>query len=368
MDLRCDPQAKATGTVLDARKDRGLGVVATVLLRDGTLKVGDLVLAGQVSGKVRRMMPAAGTGSVYLSEAGPALPVQVHVDVNLICVTSQSLQRDVPVQVIGLSGVPSAGDLFTVEFDDDRVQEVAASRAALALEAQRASQVAASLQTAMGQLGSSSAATKAVVKVPFVVKADDAGSLEALLAFLSSTRADGDDSYSIVDVVTAGVGEVGAADVFAATAGRASVLMYKGSLGSGVAALAKESGVKIFESAIIYELMDEVAKALQARVKTVLPGAKIGELIVKQVFTVGKSSRVAGCRLTNGVVAAEGCSVRVVRSGKSLFHGPISSLKVGKSNVGSVATPGSECGIGLKGFDEYEEGDLLEVYSKLNEL
>ncbi|MEI9940661.1 MAG: translation initiation factor IF-2 [Pseudomonadota bacterium] len=328
LDLRANPNKPMTGTVIEAELDRGRGPVATVLITDGTLNRGDVILAGGAYGKVRAMHDSAGR---LLETAGPSTPVLI----------------------IGLNDVPSAGDPVHVVKDMKKAQEIADTRKTK----ERRSLAPSTGQRAM----SLEELAKAMqeddqLELKLIIKADVQGSVEAVedaLVRLSTEKVK-------VSVVHAGAGAITEGDVNLAVAAGAIIIGFNVRPAGKSAALAQKENVEIRQYSIIYNVVDEVKAAMEGLLKPTQVERNIGKAEVRQVFKLSKAGTVAGCMVIEGLVKRSG-GVRLLREGAVLWQGKMSSLKRFKDDVRDVKE-GFDCGIALEGFNEIAVGDIIEAF------
>ncbi|HVZ48427.1 MAG TPA: translation initiation factor IF-2, partial [Gemmatimonadaceae bacterium] len=330
LDLKANPDRKATGSVVEALLDAGKGPVATVLVDNGTLRVGDDFICGLFSGRVRALLDERGKN---VKEAGPA----------------------VPVQVLGMSGVPMAGDQFLVVEDSTRAREIAQTRERLDREAKsrRTAKGAVSLEDFVAQ---SAAGEKRSLKL--LIKADQGGPAEALadaLAGLSSDEVQ-------VEVIQRAVGAVTEGDILLAKAAGAIIVGFHVRPDNKARAAAEREGVDVRLYKIIYEAVADVRAALEGMLRPEEKEVVLGEAEVRETFKVSKVGTIAGCYVRNGVINRQG-RIRVIRDNKEVFDGVIASLRRFKDDVKEVKD-GFECGIGIENFNDVKVGDTLECYRK----
>ena len=336
MNLRADFDAKASGSVIESRIDKRLGTVATVIVQKGTLKIGDIVLAGPAYGRVRKMLSDAGQD---LKEAGPSTPVQI----------------------LGLSVVPNAGDDFDVVDDESAAREVAEARIRISRQS-LASSSAATMITQASFLSGGTIDSRQIIKVPLVIKADVSGSIDALKSSLENMRESDETAICQVDIVQAGIGEVTASDVAIAAVSKAKILAFNVGVKSNVIEISKSSNVEIGFYNVVYDLLNEIEKKVKDTLAPPPPGVLIGKAEIKKSFRVGKSGKVAGCLVLNGTIKT-GSKVRIMRGNRNpIYSGVMTSLRVVKDKVEEVAE-GGECGISFEDFTDFEEGDIVECFS-----
>jgi translation initiation factor IF-2 len=328
LELKAVVDAPARGVVIEARLDKGRGPVATLLVQAGTLHRGDIVLTGAVYGRVRAMLDENGKP---VQAAGPSIPVEVQ----------------------GLSEVPSAGEDMMVIGDERKAREIALFRQGKFRDVKFAKQHAAKLDL-FGQMGEGE---KKVLTL--VIKADVQGSQEALIHAL--TRLDTEEVK--VSVVHAGVGGITESDVNLAMASRAVIIGFNTRADAAARKLAESSGIQIRYYNIIYEAVDEIKAALSGMLSPEKKESVIGMVEVRQVFRISKIGTVAGCYVLDGNVKRS-AQVRVLRDNVVIHTGEIDSLKRFKDDVREVKA-GFECGMSLKSFSDLKEGDQFEVFEVL---
>ena len=326
LELKAPVDAPAKGAVIEARLDKGRGPVATVLVQTGTLKRGDVILAGAVFGRVRAMLDEAGRP---VAEAGPSIPVEIQ----------------------GLSEVPNAGDDLMALGDERKAREIALFRQGKFRDVKLAKKQAAKLENVFEQL------KEAEVKVlPLVIKADVQGSQEALAHALPRLST----GEVKVNIVHAGVGAITESDVNLALASKAVIIGFNTRADAAARKLAESGGIDIRYYNIIYEAVDEVKAALSGMLAPEKKESVLGLVEVRQVFRISKVGTVAGCYVTEGLVRRS-AKVRLLRDNVVIHDGELDSLKRFKDDVREVKA-GFECGLSLRGFNDVNVGDQLEVY------
>jgi translation initiation factor IF-2 len=318
LGLEATPEGPASGVVIEARLDKGRGPLATVLVKDGTLRARDVVVVGDTWGKVRALLDDRGRS---IEQAGPATPVVL----------------------VGLKDLPKAGDAAYVVKDVAAAQQVALARHE---QQTPVSLVRASLTDVSKALGPRPPA------LHFVVKADTGGSVDALRSVLGGLSS----SELEVDVVHARIGAITESDVQLAAAAEATLLGFQVDVVARARTLARQLGVEIREYRLIYELADDVARQIARRLAPPTVEREIGRAEVRQVFAAG-SNRAAGSRVVAGLIR-RGARVRVERAGDVLWQGGVASLRRFREDVREVQS-GLDCGVVLAGFDQFEIGDLL---------
>jgi translation initiation factor IF-2 len=323
-----NPAGQVFGTVIEAEIDKSRGVVATLLVQNGTLRQGDVILAGETYGKIRAMFDFQGNP---IEEATPSTPVGV----------------------LGLSEVPNAGDLFTaVESERDAKAEVEARE-----EATHASQSLPRPGRSLEQLFESIKAGE-VQELRLVIKADVQGSLEPIT---SSVEALGVEDVK-VNVLHAGTGNISENDVMLAAASNAVVIGFNVVADNAAQRAAEAEGVDIRLYDVIYRLTEDVEKALKGLLEPESKRVSLGRADVRAVFHISKVGKIAGCRVMQGELRRN-AKMAVIRANQVLFEGTVSSLKHEKDDVREVRE-GAECGVGLRGFNDFEVGDTLECFTE----
>ncbi len=327
LELKANPDRNAKGNVIESGVEAG-GSVATVLVRKGTLRIGDVIICGEYYGKVRAMMNEEGQ---RLKEASPS----------------------VAVRVLGLNGVPEAGSEFSAVENEraarDLAEERADSRKKSELDGDRA-KGRTSLSDLFGRIGD---LTAKVLKV--IVKADTQGSVEAIVGALREIKS----AKVSLEVVHSAVGAVNVSDINLARGSKAVVLAFHTRVDNNAAEEAKRHAVEIRLYAIIYELVDQVRDAMAGLLDPLLKDTVIGQAEIRKVFDLSKGGRVAGCSVTTGRLVRG--KMRLRRRGNLVYEGVSLTLKRFQDEVNEVRS-GMECGVRLDGFDEYEEGDIIECY------
>jgi translation initiation factor IF-2 len=326
LELKAPKDAPAKGIVIESRLDKGKGPVATVLVNSGTLKRGDIVLAGAVFGRVRAMTDE--TGKTVVS-AGPAIPVEIQ----------------------GLSDVPLAGEDVMVLGDERKAREIALFRQGKFRDVKLAKQQAAKLENMFEQLAESE-----IKSLALIVKADVQGSYEALANALTKLST----GEVKVNIVHAAVGGITESDVNLALASKAVIIGFNTRADVAARKLAEHSGVDIRYYNIIYEAVDEIKAALSGMLAPEKKESQLGLVEVREVYKISKVGTVAGCYVLEGVVR-RGSKVRLLRDNVVVFDGELDSLKRFKDDVREVKA-GFECGLSLKNYNDIEKGDQLEVY------
>jgi translation initiation factor IF-2 len=328
LDLKANPARRASGTVIEAQLDPGKGPVATVLIQNGTLHVGEDFICGMYAGRVRALLDERGKP---VKDAGPAIPVQV----------------------LGIEKVPTAGDMLVVVEDAMDARETAQKRERLDREARnrRTSRAGVTLEDFMAQTAAGERRTLRIV-----IKADQGGPAEALadaLGQLSTSEVE-------VEVIHRGVGAVTESDILLAKASGAIIVGFHVRPDNNARAAAEREGVEIKLYRIIYEAVADVRSALEGLLRPEQREVVDGDALVRELFKVAKIGTIAGCLVRNGVINREG-RVRVVRDGTQIYDGKLGSLRRFKDDVREVRQ-GFECGIGIENFNDVKVNDIIECY------
>jgi translation initiation factor IF-2 len=330
LDLKANPNRSATGAVIEAQLDPGKGAIATILVNNGTLHVGDDFICGMYSGRVRALLDERGRN---IKDAGPAIPAQV----------------------LGIGGVPTAGDQFVVVEDAIESREIAQRRQRLDREAKsrRTAKGVVSLEDFMSQTAPGQKRTLRIV-----IKADQGGPAEALADALGQLA----HEEVSVDVIHRGVGAITESDILLARASGAIIVGFHVRPDNNARAAAEREGVEIKLYKIIYEAVEDVRAALEGMLRPEEKEVVLGEAQVRELFKVPKMGVIAGCSVRSGVINRQG-RVRVIRDGVEIYDGAIASLRRFKDDVKEVRE-GFECGIGVENFNDIKVGDVLECYRK----
>jgi translation initiation factor IF-2 len=328
LDLKTNPDRPAEGTVIEAKLDRGRGPVATVLVQRGTLRVGDIIVAGAEMGRVRALISDQGE---TVTEAGPA----------------------VPVEVLGFNGPPEAGDRLAVVLNEARARQVTDYRAHQRREKQaaRASGMRGSLEQMMSQLK-----TAGRKDFPLVIKADVQGSLEAIIGSLEKL---GNDEVG-ARILHAGVGGISESDVTLAGGFNAAIIGFNVRAYKEAADSAKRDGIEIRYYNIIYDLVDDVKKAMSGLLTPERRETMLGNAQILEIFNISKVGKIAGCRVTDGTVE-RGANVRLIRDNVVIHEGKLSQLKRFKDDAKEVSA-GQECGMAFETYQDMRAGDVIECY------
>jgi len=328
LDLKANPERAAEGTVIEAKLDRGRGPVATVLVQRGTLHVGDIIVAGAEWGRVRALVSDAGE-------------------------TVQSAGPSVPVEVLGFTGTPDAGDRLAVVESEARARELTDYRVHQKREkaATRAGGMRGSLEQMMTQLK-----TTGRKEFPLIIKGDVQGSVEAIMGSLEKLGTD----EVIARVIHSGVGGITETDVGLAESSGAAIIAFNVRAHKEAREQAERSGVEIRQYNIIYDLVDDVKKAMSGLLTPERRETMLGNAQILEVFNISKIGKIAGCRVTDGKVE-RGANVRLIRDNVVIHEGKLSQLKRFKDDVREVSS-GMECGMAFENYQDMRTGDVIECY------
>ncbi|MEO6306702.1 MAG: translation initiation factor IF-2 [Nitrospiraceae bacterium] len=328
LELKADPHRLAKGVVVEAKLERGRGPVATVLVQSGTLRVGDVFVVGIFSGKVRALITHTGA---KVQEAGPSIPVEV----------------------AGLPGVPSAGDVFQVVKDERVAREIAEDRA----RKQRTADLSGSAKVTLDDLFAK-IKEGSVKELALVIKSDVQGSAEALTAGVEKLA-----TVAVkLRVIHSGVGGITESDVLLAAASNAIVVGFNVRPEPKAATLAEQQGVDIRLYTIIYDALAEIKAAMEGLLEPTLKERTLGRAEVRQVFTVSKAGVIAGSYVVDGTITRAAVGVRVIRDNVVVYEGKLGSLRRFKDDVREVQQ-GYECGISVENFNDIKAGDIIEAYA-----
>jgi translation initiation factor IF-2 len=329
LELRSNPNRQAAGAVIEAKLDSGRGPVATVLVQNGTLRKGDIFVVGQQWGKVRALINDKGEP---VAEAGPS----------------------VPVEVLGLSGTPHAGDTLNVVNTEAEAREIADYRE----KASKDKRAAVGAATTMEQLMAKAKADLTVAELPIIVKADVQGSAEAIVQALEKI---GNDEVR-VRVLHSGVGAITDTDVGLAEASKAPIIGFNVRANATARASATQKGVDVRYYSIIYDLVDDIKKAASGLLKAEIRETFIGYATIKEVFKITGIGNVAGCLVTEGV-ARRSAGVRLLRDDVVIHEGTLKTLKRFKDEVKDVPM-GQECGMAFERYEDIRSGDVIEIFER----
>jgi translation initiation factor IF-2 len=320
-----NPEGKVTGTVIEASIDKARGVVATLLVQNGTLQTSDTVLAGETCGKIRAMFDYTGK---KVKSAGPSTPVQI----------------------LGFGVVPPVGELFEVAASEKEARAKIQEK-----QPEKNSKSPSATKTTLEDLFEKFQAGE-MRELPLIVKADVQGSIEPIINSLNELS----QGEIKINIIHAETGNISESDVMLATAAKAIVLGFNVDADSAARNLADQHGVSIRLYQIIYRMIEDIEKALKGMLEPEEVEINVGQAQVRSIFKINKVGTIAGCRVLQGEVRRN-TRIRVMRNGQKIFEGEIASLKHEKDDVKEVRQ-GFECGISLKGYNDLSEADLLESY------
>ncbi len=326
-NLRATPGRSAVGTVIEAKLDRGRGAVASVLVQNGTLKAQDSFIVGNTFGKIRAMFDDRGRA---IEIAGPSTPVEI----------------------LGLEALPDAGDTFLVVADRDKAKGIAQYRKLKEREATLSKSSRVSLEGLADQIKQAG-----MKELPLILKGDVQGSVQVLADSLGKMSTE----KVRIKVIHSGVGAITESDVLLASASNAIVIGFNVRPERKAQELANQEDVEVRLHSIIYELQDEIRKAMLGLLDPVFKESALGRAEVLEVFRIPKIGTIAGCRVTDGILRRD-ADIRVVRDGESIHKGKLQSLKRFKDDAREV-TNGMECGVGVSGFSDLRQGDLIEAFT-----
>lgn len=323
-DLKANPKAEASGVVIEANLDKGKGPVATLLVQNGTLRTGNCIVVGTACGRIRAL----------LSDSGERI---------------QKAEPSTPVEILGLSEVPQAGDYFEVVKNEKEMKSIVADRK----EKERDKRLEAMLPAHIRK--ESVAGDDDIPQLNLIIKANTHGSAEAVAQAIA-----GVESKEITTkIIHVGVGDISEADVMLASASNALILGFTVKEDSNALASAEREGVTIKKYEIIYQLLEDIEKTLLSLLEPEVKEVELGKAEVRQVFTIGKTNKIAGCYVLEGKIVRSKDAV-LYRNGEEIFRGAIDQLKRFKDDVKEVAQ-GFECGISFSKFNDIQEGDIIEV-------
>jgi translation initiation factor IF-2 len=325
-NLKASPDRPAVGTVIEAKLDRGRGAVATVLVQNGTLRAGDSFIMGNTFGKVRAMFDDRGR---VTHEAVPSTPVEI----------------------LGLEGMPDAGDTVLVVSDRDKAKGIAQYRKMKERESQLAKSSRVSLEGLAEQIKQAG-----VKELPLILKGDVTGSVEVLADSLQKMSTE----KVRIKVLHTGVGAITESDILLASASNAIVIGFNVRPERKAADIAEQEGVEIRLHSIIYELQDEIKKAMLGLLEPTIKENYVGRAQVLNIFRIPKVGTIAGCRVVDGSIKRD-AEIRLMREGEQVFKGKLSSLKRFKDDVREVSN-GMECGMGIANFNDIQVGDTVEAF------
>ncbi len=327
-ELKADPAMTATGSVIEAKLDKGRGPVATLLVQNGTLHHGDPVVVGTCFGKVRKMIDDNGQ---ELKEAGPSTPVEI----------------------IGLNDVPAAGDLFRNFTDEKEARAIADRRKRRKIEADRRKTSAMSLEDLSSQIESGE-----IKEIPLIIKADVQGSAEAVKSSMEKL----DVSGVKVNVIHATAGAITESDIMLANASKAMIIGFNVRPDATIRKKAEEDGVEIRLHNIIYKATEEMELAMKGMLEPVYEEVVIGQAEVRETYKASKVGTIGGCMVTDGKLT-NSCGVRLIRDGIVVYTGKLGSLKRFKDDAREVLA-GYDCGVTIQNFNDIKIGDLIEAFEE----
>lgn len=324
-ELKANPKAHASGVVIEANLDKGKGPVATLLVQNGTLRVGNCLVVGSVAGRVRALLSDSGERVI---KAEPSTPVEV----------------------LGLTEVPQAGDYFEVVDNEKEMKAIADKRK----EKERSRRLDAMLPAHLRK-EATAGTDEDVAQLNLIIKANTHGSAEAV----SQAVAGLESKEIMTKIIHVGVGDISEADVMLASASNAIILGFGVKEDSNALAAAEKEGVAIKKYDIIYQILEDLEKKMLSLLQPEIKEVALGKAEVRQVFTIGKTTKIGGCYVLEGKIL-RGKTAKIIRDGKEIFKGAIDQLKRFKDDVKEVAQ-GFECGISFEKFNDLQEGDIIEV-------
>ena len=326
-DLKANPKAEASGVVIEANLDKGKGAVATLLVQNGTLRVGNCIVVGTACGRVRAL----------LSDSGERI---------------QKAEPSTPVEILGLSEVPQAGDYFEVVKNEKEMKSIVQERK----EKERDKRLDAMLPAHVRR--EAVAGEEDIPQLNLIIKANTNGSAEAV----SQAIAQLESNEIKTKIIHVGVGDISEADVMLASASNALILGFTVKEDANALAAAEKEGVTIKKYDIIYQILEDIEKTMLSLLEPEVKEVELGKAEIRQVFTIGKTTKIAGCYVTEGKIVRSKDAV-LYRDGKEIFRGAIDQLKRFKDDVKEVAQ-GFECGISFAKWNDIEVGDIIEVSTK----
>lgn len=329
LELKANADKKASGVVIEAALDKGRGYVATMLVQNGTLKIGDYVLAGKNHGKVKAMLDERGKP---MQEAGPSIPVTI----------------------LGLDGAPTAGDKFRVFEDEREAKSIATKREQL----QREQTIRTKKHLTLDEIGRRIALGD-FKELNIILKGDVDGCVEALSDMLA--RLSTEEIH--INILHKGVGQITESDVLLASASDAIIIGFNVRAGGNAKDLADKEEIEIRTYSVIYDAIDEVKEAMEGMLSPEIKEQVIGNVEIRETFKISKVGTIAGCMVLTGKITRNS-KIRLIRDGIVQYTGELESLKRFKDDVKEV-TKGYECGLNIKGYNDIEIGDILEVYEEV---
>ena len=324
-ELKADPERPAVGVIVEAQVDKSKGPVATVLVQTGTLRVGETVVVGDSWGRVKAMITESGR-------------------------RTKAADPSTPVEILGLGQLPLAGDTLWVVPDEKTAKDLIQERRQR-LDTERMTMAGATLESASSRIG-----TGEISDLNLIIKTDVQGSVDAVRGSLEKLSTD----KGKVNIIHTAAGTINEGDVLLAAASKAVIIGFSARVEPGARRLADAEKVDIRLYDIIYRLSEDVQNALEGLLSPVRQEVVEGHAEVRAVFSVGRRGRIAGSYVTSGRIARN-AGARIIRSGQIVFEGTVSSLRHFKDDVREMAT-GFECGIGLDGFNDFQEGDIVEAF------
>ena len=325
-ELKANPELRARGTVIEAELDRGRGAVATLLVQNGTLHIGDPIVVGNTFGRVRAMINDVGR---RVKEAGPSTPVEI----------------------TGLNDVPQAGDRFVVFEDEKTARQIGEAREQEALQSQRSEKTRITLDNLFDQMQQGD-----VKELNIIVKADVQGTVEAMAASLMKIEVEGVN----VKIIHTGAGAINESDINLAAASNAIVIGFNVRPDANAKRAAEEEGVEIRQHRVIYKVIEEIESAMKGLLDPEYEEKVIGQVEIRETFKVSKVGTIGGSYVTDGKITRDS-GVRVIRDNIVIYEGKIATLKRFKDDVREVAK-GYECGLMIEGYNDIQEGDIIEAY------
>mmetsp|Transcript_30299 Transcript_30299/g.39111 ORF Transcript_30299/g.39111 Transcript_30299/m.39111 type:complete len:859 (-) Transcript_30299:377-2953(-) len=336
LDLKANPNRDAQGVVIEAKIEKGLGAVGTTLIQRGTIRVGDIFLAGASWGKVRALIDTEGK---RIKEAGPSTPVQV----------------------VGFNSAPLAGDTLLVVDSEQTARQIAEARSGITKD-KSALQLEGDIRSNLKAIFETGEALDGIEKktVNVVIKADVQGSAEALADSLSTLKVSDEIGQVTVKVLSASAGDVTKSDIALASVSDALVIAFNVAANYEAQEEARTREIDIMYASIVYDVLDEMQERIQETLSPTPDGEYVGKARVKQVFDIGKVGKIAGCEVLDGRVK-KGANVRVMRGPRVIFEGELKTLKNLKADADEMVA-GTECGIALDSFEDFLEDDFIECY------
>lgn len=335
-DLKANPNRLAQGAIVEARLERGLGTVATTLIQKGTLKVGDIFVAGETSGRVKAILDI--DMKTRLKEAGPSAPVNI----------------------VGFNGVPEAGDILVTCEDEQMARDLAASRSRITRERDSAAYQAGLMQSVAATFAADGL-FKEKREMCVVVKADVQGSAEALTGALRDLRLEDDEAIVTIKVLVSEAGEVSKSDVaIASVTPDTTILAFNCAANYAATDDARALNIPIEYYSIVYDAIESVESRMQEVLSPTPEGQYVGKVTVQEVFNIGGTGNIAGSMCNDGYIK-KGSNVRIMRGDKILAESKIRTLRNFKAEVDKIEA-GDECGVGLIDFEEFLPGDVIESY------